>query len=365
MAHNHLSYITVDAILSYVCIVSLHTFTQVIHYNFGVSSFDVWLMAVLRVCVFCGMVLAFCFNKTVAQRRLKYLTPACNITLVILFCFLISKLLTSFEFFSDGTPVHGNDLPNGTKIPPTANSSVPCFPGNSSILECARIQRRPSHPWLWAFIGWSVLTKVLYGLLFNVLTSVSFSVVGASSHFKSKQMTKNIQFDESSPLLSSADSETGQQKEEVKKDEETRKMSSLRVMLKLLHYCRPDAHLYILGFTFLILAASAMAFIPYYTGQVINHIAITPSMKNFKQAIWIMSLITVANAICAGLRGGILIIANARLQLRIRNQLFQALLKQEIAFFDKSATGDLTSRLTSDTTKMADQIGLNLNTFLR
>lgn len=335
----------------------MHTSIQVIHYNFGVSSFDIWLMAMLRVCVFCGMVLAFCFNKTVAQRRLKHLTPACNIILVILFCFLISKLLASFEFFSDGTPVHGNDLPNGTKIPPPANSSVPCFPGNSSILECARIQRRPSHPWLWALIGWSVLTKVLYGLLFNMLTSVSFSVVGA--------LTKNIQFDENSPLLSSADCETGQQKEEVKKDEETGKMSSLRVMLKLLHYCRPDAHLYILGFTFLILAASAMAFIPYYTGQVINHIAITPSMKNFTQAIWIMSLITVVNAICAGLRGGILIIANARLQLRIRNQLFQALLKQEIAFFDKSPTGDLTSRLTSDTTKMADQIGLNLNTFLR
>ena len=178
-------------------------------------------------------------------------------------------------------------------------------------------------------------------------------------------MTKNIQFDENSPLLSGADSKSGQQKEDVKKDEKARKMSSLRVMLKLLHYCRPDAHLYILGFTFLILAASAMAFIPYYTGQVINHIAITPSMKNFKQAILIMSLITVVNAICAGLRGGILIIANARLQLRIRNKLFQALVKQEIAFFDKTATGDLTSRLTSDTTKMADQIGLNLNTFLR
>lgn len=334
---------------------------QVIHYNFGVSSFDIWLMAMLRVCVFCGVVLAFCFNKTVAQRRLKRLTPACNITLVVLFCFLISKLLASFEFFPDGTPVHGNDLPNGTKVPLPANSSVPCLPGNSSILECTRTQRQPSHPWLWALIGWSVLAKVLYGLLFNVLTSVSFSY----SNKQAKQMTKNIQFDENSPLLSGGDSESGQQKEDIKKDKEASKMSSLRVMLKLLHYCRPDAHLYILGFTFLILAASAMAFIPYYTGQVINHIAITPSMKNFKQAIWIMSLITVVNAICAGLRGGILIIANARLQLRIRNQLFQALVKQEIAFFDKTATGDLTSRLTSDTTKMADQIGLNLNTFLR
>ena len=223
-------------------------------------------------------------------------------------------------------------------------------------------------------IGWSVVAKLLYGILFYALTSIkpSFSIVTASSK-RTNQWT-SIQYDENSPLLNNTGSvENGgqhlikgeKQGETVDGEKEVVQMSSLRVMLKLVCYCRPDAHLYILGFTFLILAASATAFIPYYTGQVINHIAITPSMEEFKRAILIMAMITVGNAICAGLRGGILMIANSRLQIRIRNQLFQSLVKQEIAFFDKSETGDLTSRLTSDTTKMADQIGLNLNIFLR
>ena len=326
--------------------------------------------------MFCGTVLAFCFNKVVSLRRLKCLSPVCTITLVLLFCFLISKLLASFEFFSDGTSVHGNDLPNGTNTQPPSSSNhtqAPCVPGNASIPDCDDLpstQRHPSHPWLWGLIGWSVLAKLLYGILFYALTSIkpSFSIVTASSK-RTKQWT-SIQCDENSPLLSNAENGGRHLKEEEKQGEtedgeELTQISSLWLMLKIVRYCRPDAHLYILGFIFLVLAASATAFIPYYTGQVINHIAITPSMKEFKRAIFIMAMITVGNAICAGLRGGILVVANSRLQIRIRNKLFQSLVDQEIAFFDKSETGDLTSRLTSDTTKMSDQISLNLNIFLR
>ena len=108
-----------------------------------------------------------------------------------------------------------------------------------------------------------------------------------------------------------------------------------------------------------------MAFIPYYTGMIINHIAISPSPEDFQHAILVMSSITVVSALSAGLRGMFLVSANAKLNIRIRKELFKSLMKQEIGFFDTTDTGDLTSRLTSDTTKLADQIGLNLNVFLR
>ena len=55
----------------------------------------------------------------------------------------------------------------------------------------------------------------------------------------------------------------------------------------------------------------------------------------------------------------------ARLNMRVRIELFASLLKQELAFFDVTKTGKITSRLNADTTKMADQISLNLNVFLR
>lgn len=34
-------------------------------------------------------------------------------------------------------------------------------------------------------------------------------------------------------------------------------------------------------------------------------------------------------------------------------------------FFDTTKTGDLTSRLSADTTKVGDQVSLNVNFFLR
>ena len=42
-----------------------------------------------------------------------------------------------------------------------------------------------------------------------------------------------------------------------------------------------------------------------------------------------------------------------------------ALLAQDIGFFDVTKTGDITSRLSSDTTLVGDQVSLNVNVFLR
>ena len=38
---------------------------------------------------------------------------------------------------------------------------------------------------------------------------------------------------------------------------------------------------------------------------------------------------------------------------------------QEIGYFDETLTGDITSRLTSDTQQMSDQVTMNINVFLR
>ena len=52
-------------------------------------------------------------------------------------------------------------------------------------------------------------------------------------------------------------------------------------------------------------------------------------------------------------------------QVRLRDKLFRALVAQEIGYFDSNSTGELTSRLASDTTAVGDQVALNVNVFLR
>ena len=53
------------------------------------------------------------------------------------------------------------------------------------------------------------------------------------------------------------------------------------------------------------------------------------------------------------------------MNVRLRVKLMDALLAQDIGFFDVTRTGDITSRLSSDTTLVGDQVTLNVNVFLR
>jgi ABC-type multidrug transport system fused ATPase/permease subunit len=57
-------------------------------------------------------------------------------------------------------------------------------------------------------------------------------------------------------------------------------------------------------------------------------------------------------------------IAVARLNVRFRKLLFLNLTRQDIGFFDKTNTGDMLSRLSTDTSTMSDLIAQNLNGFL-
>ena len=66
----------------------------------------------------------------------------------------------------------------------------------------------------------------------------------------------------------------------------------------------------------------------------------------------------------AGLRSTVFSIGVTRINIKIRQQVFRALIEQKISFFDKNKTGDLLSRLSSDTGIVTGLISNNLNSFL-
>ncbi|XP_060093773.1 antigen peptide transporter 2-like [Heteronotia binoei] len=55
----------------------------------------------------------------------------------------------------------------------------------------------------------------------------------------------------------------------------------------------------------------------------------------------------------------------SRMNLRVRGLLFSSLVRQDLAFFQEVKTGDLTSRLSKDTTMMSESVPTNANIFLR
>lgn len=104
---------------------------------------------------------------------------------------------------------------------------------------------------------------------------------------------------------------------------------------------------------------------PYFTGKVIDSIAIERDNEKFQRFIVVMTMVSAITAVCTGLRGGIFKLVMSRFNIRVNKQLFDSIVRQEIAFFDKTRTGEIVSRLTSDTEKMGEQVSLNINVFLR
>ncbi|KAJ8398369.1 hypothetical protein AAFF_G00426240 [Aldrovandia affinis] len=81
----------------------------------------------------------------------------------------------------------------------------------------------------------------------------------------------------------------------------------------------------------------------------------------FTHAITVMSLITIMSAVCEFICDLIYNITMSCIHTYIQGLVFQSVLKQEIAFFDTVHTGDVVSRITTDTNKMSESLSEKLS----
>lgn len=150
----------------------------------------------------------------------------------------------------------------------------------------------------------------------------------------------------------------------------------------LLSVCEPEKHLIILSFIFLLAASVCNVYVPKFTGEVLdalvgNH---TSTLLNdgqgllrtsivqipgFLKNIELLLLVSVLGGVFGGIRAMIFTVVGARVNVRLRIMLMDSLLAQDIGFYDTTRTGDITSRLSSDTTLVGSSITTNVSTFLR
>ncbi|XP_055732265.1 antigen peptide transporter 2-like [Salvelinus fontinalis] len=137
------------------------------------------------------------------------------------------------------------------------------------------------------------------------------------------------------------------------------------LFMRVLIFYRPDTLLLVGAFIFLSLAVLCEMFIPFYTGKVIDILGTQYKWNNFLTAIILMGLYSLGSSFSAGCRGGLFMCAINSFTCRMKVKLFGALVKQEIGFFETIKTGDITSRLSTDTTLMGRAVALNVNVLLR
>ncbi|CAN9503622.1 unnamed protein product [Ophioblennius macclurei] len=137
------------------------------------------------------------------------------------------------------------------------------------------------------------------------------------------------------------------------------------LFMRVLRLYKPDYLLLLGGLLFLSLAVICEMFIPFYTGRVIDILGSDYLQNDFLSALLFMSLYSLGSSVSAGCRGGLLMCAISSYTCRIKVMLFGALTKQEIGFFETTKTGEITSRLSKDTTLMGRTVCLNVNVLLR
>nr|XP_020634429.1 antigen peptide transporter 2 [Pogona vitticeps] len=143
------------------------------------------------------------------------------------------------------------------------------------------------------------------------------------------------------------------------------KKGDTATLWKVVKLFRSDAP-YIAGaFLFLTLAVVGETLIPYYMGRLIDLLNTKYDSDAFFWAIFFVAVFSLGSSLSAGCRGGLFMLTISRMIIRMRGLLFSSLVRQDMAFFQEVKTGDLTSRLSTDTTMMSRSVPLNANVFLR
>ena len=71
------------------------------------------------------------------------------------------------------------------------------------------------------------------------------------------------------------------------------------------------------------------------------------------------------SAVCAAIRGVLFNTMSEQIAHDLKYDLFFYIVNKDVAFFDENKTGDLLSRLASDTTVIQDSLGTNISMGLR
>ncbi len=139
---------------------------------------------------------------------------------------------------------------------------------------------------------------------------------------------------------------------------------------RLLALARPEWRRILVGTIFLLLASAMSLAYPQAVRMIVDGaLAKTKGQGDgstvMNNAALAMIVIFALQAVAIALRYVMFTLAGERVVARLRRTLYEHVLAQEIAFFDERRTGELGSRLASDTTVLQNTVSVNVSMLLR
>ncbi|XP_074118480.1 LOW QUALITY PROTEIN: ATP-binding cassette sub-family B member 10, mitochondrial [Sminthopsis crassicaudata] len=137
---------------------------------------------------------------------------------------------------------------------------------------------------------------------------------------------------------------------------------------KLLGLAYPERWRLTAAVGFLTVSSVVTMSAPFFLGKIIDVIYTNPTgdyVNNLTHLCILLSGVFLCGAAANSVRVYLMQTSGQRIVNRLRGDLFSSVLKQEVAFFDKTRTGELINRLSSDTALLGRSLTENLSDGLR
>jgi len=133
---------------------------------------------------------------------------------------------------------------------------------------------------------------------------------------------------------------------------------------RLLRFIAKRWFTYFLGFAALVTAIVLDMFNPYYVGQIIDRVILGGEMPYLRTALLALAVITFGRAVLGYTKEYMFDLSSSRVIVDLRKELFDHIQKLSFAFFDRSNTGELMSRIKEDTDNIMSAICYGFMLFL-
>lgn len=134
---------------------------------------------------------------------------------------------------------------------------------------------------------------------------------------------------------------------------------------RLLQFARPEVRTLLLGSVFLALGSGMGLAYPQAIKRIVDETLKASEPSHIDKVVAVVFCIFLIQAIAAACRYYLFTLAGERIVLSLRQALFDHLMEQEIGFFDSRRTGELMSRLSSDTTVLQNTLSVNISMAVR
>nr|3ZDQ_A Chain A, ATP-BINDING CASSETTE SUB-FAMILY B MEMBER 10, MITOCHONDRIAL [Homo sapiens]4AYT_A Chain A, ATP-BINDING CASSETTE SUB-FAMILY B MEMBER 10 MITOCHONDRIAL [Homo sapiens]4AYX_A Chain A, ATP-BINDING CASSETTE SUB-FAMILY B MEMBER 10 [Homo sapiens] len=145
-------------------------------------------------------------------------------------------------------------------------------------------------------------------------------------------------------------------------------MAGLPEARKLLGLAYPERRRLAAAVGFLTMSSVISMSAPFFLGKIIDVIYTNPTVDysdNLTRLCLGLSAVFLCGAAANAIRVYLMQTSGQRIVNRLRTSLFSSILRQEVAFFDKTRTGELINRLSSDTALLGRSVTENLSDGLR